>query len=45
MSLKVNYARMSQLVQQVSDSYVNLPTDNWMPMGKDNGPLDRVKTC
>lgn len=34
LSLKVNYARMSQLVQQVSDSYVNLPTDNWMPVGQ-----------
>ena len=38
-SFKVNYARMRQFVQQVSDSYVNLPTDNWMPMGKDSGPL------
>ena len=38
-SFKVNYARMRQFVQQVSDSYVNLPTDNWMPMGEDSGPL------
>lgn len=38
-SFKAGYARMGQYVQQVSDSYVNLPTDNWMPMGKDAGPL------
>lgn len=34
LSFKANYSRMSQLVQQVSDSYANLPTDNWMPVGK-----------
>lgn len=39
MSVKIGYARMTQFVQQVSDSYVNLPTDSWMPMGKDSDPL------
>ena len=34
LSIKANYSRMGQLVQQISDSYVNLPTDNWMPIGK-----------
>ena len=34
LSFKANYARMGQFVQQVSDSYVNLPTDNWMPIGE-----------
>ncbi len=38
-SFKANYARMRQFVQQVSDSYVNLPTDNWMPMDEEAGPL------
>ena len=38
-SLKAGYARMGQYVQQVSDSYVNLPTDSWMPMGRNAGPL------
>lgn len=33
-SIKANYARMAQVVQQVSDSYVNLPTDSWMPVGR-----------
>ena len=33
-SIKANYARMAQVVQQVSDSYVNLPTDSWMPIGR-----------
>lgn len=39
LSLKAGYARMGQFVQQVSDSYVNLPTDNWMPMGRLAEPL------
>ena len=33
-SIKANYVRMAQVVQQVSDSYVNLPTDSWMPVGR-----------
>ena len=46
LSWKASYTRMGQFVQQVSDSYVNLPTDNWMPMGKDAEPLrsDQVAT-
>lgn len=38
-SLKAGYARMSQFVQQVSDSYVSLPTDYWMPVTGRLAPL------
>ena len=31
-SLKAGYARMSQFVQQVSDNYISLPTDYWLPI-------------
>lgn len=46
LSWKLSYTRMGQFVQQVSDSYVNLPTDLWMPMGKDTKPLrsDQIAT-
>lgn len=38
-SLKAGYARMSQFVQQVSDNYISLPTDYWMPITKRFAPL------
>lgn len=31
-SVKASYARMSQYVQQVSNNYINLPTDLWQPV-------------
>lgn len=38
-SLKIGYAKMSQFVQQVSDNYISLPTDYWMPITRKNPPL------
>lgn len=38
-SLKVGYAKMSQFVQQVSDNYISLPTDYWMPITRNFAPL------
>lgn len=38
-SLKAGYARMSQFVQQVSDNYISLPTDYWMPITRNFAPL------
>ena len=38
-SFKAGYARMSQFVQQVSDNYISLPTDYWMPISDRFGPL------
>lgn len=39
LSLKASFARMNQYVHQVSDSYLNLPTDAWMPVTKRLKPL------
>lgn len=38
-SLKAGYARMSQFVQQVSDNYISLPTDYWLPSTRNFSPL------
>lgn len=38
-SLKAGYARMSQFVQQVSDNYISLPTDYWLPITRSFSPL------
>lgn len=38
-SLKAGYARMSQFVQQVSDNYISLPTDYWLPITWNFSPL------
>lgn len=38
-SVKAGYARMSQFVQQVSDNYISLPTDYWMPITEEFEPL------
>ena len=38
-SLKAGYARMSQFVQQVSDNYISLPTDYWLPIPRNFSPL------
>jgi hypothetical protein len=32
LSIKTSYSRMNQFVQQISDSYISLPTDFWMPI-------------
>lgn len=39
MSLKAGYARMSQYVQQVSDAFISLPTDYWVPITNKLRPL------
>lgn len=39
LSIKAGYMRVSQFVQQVSDSYVSLPTESWVPIGAKNKPL------
>lgn len=38
-SIKAGYSRMSQCVQQVSNSYISLPTDFWMPISDKFKPL------
>lgn len=38
-SIKAGYARMNQVVQQLSNNYVNLPTDLWQPVAGDFKPL------
>lgn len=38
-SLKAGYAKMSQFVQQVSDNYISLPTDYWLPITANFSPL------
>ncbi|MEG2403113.1 MAG: carboxypeptidase-like regulatory domain-containing protein [Muribaculaceae bacterium] len=40
MSVKAGYSRMNQFVQQISDSYVSLPTDFWMPITDAFKPLN-----
>lgn len=39
LSLKSSYSRMNQFVQQISDSYISLPTDFWMPVNSNFKPL------
>ena len=39
-SVKGSYARMNQFVQQVSNNYISLPTDGWMPIGDKWKPLE-----
>lgn len=39
LSAKASYARMSQYVQQVSNNYINLPTDLWQPITAKFKPL------
>lgn len=38
-SIKLGYARMSQYVQQISNNYINLPTDLWQPITSRFKPL------
>ena len=38
-SIKASYARMNQYVHQISESYINLPTDTWMPVNNKFKPL------
>jgi len=38
-SLKVSYSRMNQYVHLLSTSYVNMPTDAWMPVTRKLKPL------
>lgn len=38
-SVKASYARMNQYVHLVSNSYLNLPTDAWMPVTRSLKPL------
>lgn len=39
LSLKASYARMHQYVHLVSNNYINLPTDSWMPVTQRLKPL------
>ena len=39
LSLKSSYSRMNQFVQQISDSYISMPTDFWMPVNSNFKPL------
>jgi hypothetical protein len=39
-SVKFSYSKMNQFVQQISDSYISLPTDFWMPVGNRFEPLE-----
>lgn len=39
MSIKAGYSRMSQFVQKVSDNFISLPTDYWMPVTDKFKPL------
>lgn len=39
LSLKASYARMNQYVHLVSESYINLPTDSWMPVTANLKPM------
>lgn len=39
LSFKASYARMSQYVHLLSNSYVSLPTDAWMPVTRKLKPL------
>lgn len=38
-SIKASFARIHQFVQQVSNNYINLPTDLWQPVSKNFEPL------
>jgi hypothetical protein len=40
LSLKSSYSRMNQFVQQISDSYISLPTDFWMPVNNKFKPQE-----
>ncbi|MDL2282464.1 TonB-dependent receptor [Parabacteroides sp. OttesenSCG-928-G06] len=39
LSMKASYARMSQSVHLLNSSYINLPTDSWMPVTSHFKPL------
>ena len=39
LSLKASYTRMSQYVHQVNESYINLPTDTWIPVSRKLKPM------
>lgn len=46
LSIKASYARMSQYVHKISDSYIDLPTDTWMPITRRLRPMtsDQLST-
>lgn len=39
LSIKASYARMSQYVHQLNESYINLPTDTWIPVSRKLKPM------
>lgn len=39
LSFKASYTRMSQYVHQINESYINLPTDTWMPVSRKLRPM------
>ncbi|MDL2265952.1 TonB-dependent receptor, partial [Parabacteroides sp. OttesenSCG-928-G21] len=40
LSLKASYARMNQYVHLVSENFINLPTDSWMPITARLKPME-----
>lgn len=40
LSLKASYSRMQQYIHLVSESYINLPSDAWMPVTRQLKPLE-----
>lgn len=38
-SMKASYSKMNQNMQQVSESYISLPTDYWVPVIENQKPL------
>lgn len=39
LSFKASYARMNQYVHQLNESYLNLPTDTWVPVSRRLRPM------
>lgn len=39
LSAKVSYSKMNQYIHQLSNSYINLPTDLWVPVTGDIPPI------
>ena len=39
LSFKASYTRMSQYVHQINESYINLPTNTWMPVSRKLSPM------
>lgn len=40
LSFKMSYSKMRQYVQQMSNNYISLPTDLWMPITAEGSPME-----